>query len=123
MSDTNRTSSTAAPEADRAVLDQALRNAEQASRPEEFATADRNEDLLYKASTRKFRGWYAGGLLALLIVQLIATNGVFIAVGKGCLTYDPVTLRIFVGATVAQIVTLVLVIVRHLFPITRNSRG
>ncbi len=101
------------------VEQQALQIAAQASEPEGLDKLSRGEELRYKTSTRRFRGLYAGTLLFLLALQLTATNGIFLAVGRGLLEYDPVTLRIFVGATVTQVVALVLVIVRHLFP---NSR-
>lgn len=101
------------------IEQQALQIAAEASEPEAFDKLSRGEELRYKTSTRRFRGLYAGTLLFLLALQLAATNGIFLAVGRGLLEYDPITLRIFVGATVTQVVALVLVIVRHLFPNNR----
>jgi hypothetical protein len=106
----------AAAAANRAQHREARGAAEEAYELEALARRSRNEDLRYKTSTRLFRGWYASTLLSVLVLQLIATNGVFLAVGRNWLQYDPVTLRIFIGATVAQVVALVMVIVRHFFP-------
>jgi hypothetical protein len=96
----------------------AVAGAESALVPEKFdhQGADQNEALLYRGETRKLRRRYGWTLLIMLGVQMLAMNVAFILVGVGLLTYDAITLRVFIGATVTQVVALVIIIVRHLFP-------
>ena len=99
----------------------AVRAAEAAESREQLSS-ETDPFLLYEAQTRQLRGVYGGILLGALGVQLLLTNGIFFAVGRGWLHYDAITLRIFIGATIAQIVGLVVIIVRHLFPASRVAR-
>jgi hypothetical protein len=74
------------------------------------------EDLRFRASTRHFREIYAYILAALLVGQLLVIDGIFLAVGMGWLQYEVGPLRVFVSATIAQVVALGMVIVHHFFP-------
>lgn len=61
---------------------------------------------------------YAKGALGLLLVQLVVSNGVFIAyawVGRDWNVPDQVMIA-FLAATVVQIIGVVLVIAKYLFP-------
>lgn len=82
-----------------------------------FIRRSQDEALAYKGDTRRFRGEYANAFRWLLMSQLFVTNSIFLAVGVHWLTYDPVTLRIFIGATIGEIVALMTIVVRHLFPL------
>lgn len=88
-----------------------------AIRPYSVARRLQEEALAYKGDTRRFRGEYAKAFRWLLTGQLLLTNSIFLAVGIHWLAYDPVTLRIFIGATIGEIVALVMIVVRHLFPL------
>jgi hypothetical protein len=74
---------------------------------------ERIRDLRTDRSLRKGQAAFIGRVL---IAQLLITNIVFVCVGFGWLSYDPVSLRIFLGATTAEIVGLALVVTRYLFP-------
>lgn len=82
-----------------------------------FLRRSQDEALAYKGDTRRFRGEYAKAFRWLLLGQLLVTNSIFFAVGMHWLAYDAVTLRIFIGATIGEIVALVMIVVRHLFPL------
>ncbi len=105
----------AAPE-----LQAALAAAEQATQAENFEQHDQDEGLAYKRDTRRHRSIYAKWLLGLLVGQVVVTNVVFVLDGFHVTHYDPVTLRIFVGATIGEIVALMTIIVRHLFPLQKE---
>jgi uncharacterized membrane protein len=98
----------------------ALSAAEQATQPEDLERSDKDEELRYKQATRRHRDNYANWLLCLLVGQVVVTNAVFVLDGLHVMCFDPVTLRIFVGATIGEIVALVMIIVRHLFPLQKG---
>lgn len=98
----------------------ALSAAELATQPEDLERSDKDEELRYRQATRKHRDNYAKWLLGLLVGQVVVTNAVFVLDGFHVMYFDPVTLRIFVGATIGEIVALMMIIVRHLFPLQKE---
>jgi hypothetical protein len=58
---------------------------------------------------------YATRFLWILSVQLIAMNGVFVAVGLEKLEFSDIVLNLFMGGTLAEVFGVVFVITRYLF--------
>lgn len=59
---------------------------------------------------------YGKGFILLLAFQLLAMNGVFVAVGMGLLKFqDPNHLSLFMGGTLAEVFGIVFVITKYLF--------
>jgi hypothetical protein len=66
---------------------------------------------------------YANGILAILGFQLLVTDAVFVAfawAGEGW-SLSPGVIEVWLGATVVQVVGIVLIVTRHLFP-SRDGR-
>jgi hypothetical protein len=61
---------------------------------------------------------YANWIIGILAVQLLVADGVFVAfawVGKDW-ALTPGVIEVWLGATVVQVVGIVLIVTRHLFP-------
>lgn len=71
---------------------------------------------------RKLRGQYAYWMIGILIGQLLLLNVVFILSGSNVLSYSDLTIQIFMGATLAEIFGVIVVITRYLFP-GRSANG
>lgn len=63
----------------------------------------------------KIKKIYSIILIMMLGIELIVVNGVFILMGLKLLEYNEITLNIFIGGTLAEILGLVLIIVKYLF--------
>jgi hypothetical protein len=72
---------------------------------------EREQDIVLKR-------FYAIGLLALLAVQIFVVDGVlFMYAWKGVAwRVEPLVVDIWVGATVVEVIAIVLVVTHHLFP-------
>lgn len=64
------------------------------------------------------RGRYARSLLWLMVLQLLAASAVFVAYSWRGRRWDvpPGVIKTWLGATVVQVVGVVAVVTRHLFP-------
>lgn len=58
---------------------------------------------------------YSKKLIKILVFQLILMNIIFILGGTGILNYSDTTFNIFVTATIAEVFSLVTIIVKYLF--------
>lgn len=65
---------------------------------------------------RGLRRFYAKGLLVALFAQILLVNAAFFAVGLGYLTVDKWVATTFIMAVFAEIVALVTVVNKYLFP-------
>lgn len=81
-----------------------------------------SQDELDQQSNRSLKKSYAYWFIGILIGQLVVMNGVFIAHGAGCLTFDEVTLRIYTGSTVLEVFGVIVIIVHNLFPNTKKKQ-
>lgn len=65
---------------------------------------------------RGLRRFYAKGLLGALFVQILLVNAAFFAIGLGYLTVDKWVATTFIMAVFVEIVALVTVVNKYLFP-------
>ncbi len=96
-----------------AGLPEHLRHLSERSQAQEIELKRRSAEQEYD-----LKGAYARGLLVLLGGQLLAADVVFVlyaAIGKHW-KLDPAVINIWLGATVVQVVGVVSVVTRHLFP-------
>jgi hypothetical protein len=66
----------------------------------------------------ELKRWYAQGLFILLTAQLFVTNGVFVAyawAGRGW-DVQPDVMKAWLAATVVELIGIVAVVTRYLFP-------
>lgn len=101
------------------------RTQESTGLPEELQYLDEKAKLqeitlrgAYASQELDLRREYASRLLKLLAVELVVTNAVFIAfawAGKGW-NLETAVIDVWLGATVIQVVGVVAVVTRHLFP-------
>lgn len=73
------------------------------------------EDIDDRRLDRALREKYAKWFVWILIGQLVAMNLVFLLQGVSFVVYDAITLRIYMGGTLAEVFGVVLVITRYLF--------
>lgn len=75
-------------------------------------------------SDNALRKTYADNILRILIAELLVSNGVFIAYAWAGRKWNVPTAAInaWLGATVVQVVGIVLVVTRHLFPNRDESK-
>lgn len=71
-----------------------------------------NQDFKAETTLKKNYGYC---LLAILAVQLIAMNVIFILDGAFVLHFSDVTLQIFMGGTLTEVFGLVLIVTKYLF--------
>lgn len=64
---------------------------------------------------RNLKNKYASRLIRCLVIQLVLFNAVFIGVGLGKLKYTENTLNLYVVGGLIEIISLVAIIVKHLF--------
>jgi hypothetical protein len=70
---------------------------------------------------RQLRKDYAQKLIVAMIAQSIFVNVVFFCIGRGWLSYEPWTAKIFIMAVFAQIASMVFFILRYLFRPTADT--
>ena len=63
---------------------------------------------------------YANWLIGTMSVQVVVINLIFVLIGCGVLKFEPWTANTFVMATFAEISTLILLVVKYLFPATTD---
>jgi hypothetical protein len=68
-----------------------------------------------QSQDRQLRERYALWLLVAMAVQATVINVIYVLMGTGLLTLDPWTGRTFIMAVFAEIVALVLIVVKYLF--------
>jgi hypothetical protein len=73
------------------------------------------QDVHDRVSDRALREKYAWWFVLILVFQLVAMNAIFMAYGYRVLSFDEVSLRIFMGGTLAEVFGVILVITRYLF--------
>ena len=84
------------------------------TKPADPLTTEILED---RRSDRQLRQRYATWFMWILVFQLVAMNTVFILLGLGKLEYrNRWLVEIYIGATVAEVFGVVIVITRGLFP-------
>ncbi|MFL6333067.1 MAG: hypothetical protein ACJ754_06950 [Pyrinomonadaceae bacterium] len=69
-----------------------------------------------QSEERGLRRFYAKGLLVALFAQILFVNAAFFAIGLGYLTVDKWVATTFIMAVFAEIVALVTVVNKYLFP-------
>jgi len=79
-------------------------------------TESMSQDDQDKKANRELKKKYAHWFIYILIVQLVVMNCVFIAQGLGCLKFDEVTLRFYTTSTLIEVLGVIVIIVRNLFP-------
>jgi hypothetical protein len=84
-------------------------------------------DLKRKSAEQEYelRKTYARGILWLLCIEMTVANAVFVAfawVGEHW-KLETAVIDVWLGATVVQVVGVVLVVTRHLFPERGSKRG
>ncbi len=75
------------------------------------------------ASDRDMKRLYARGFIAILLVQLIAMNLIFIAAGLEWINFKQWQLELYMGGTLAEVFGIVLVITKNLFPQSKTETG
>ncbi|MGF1512650.1 MAG: hypothetical protein ACFB5Z_02995 [Elainellaceae cyanobacterium] len=84
------------------------------TKPADPLTTELLED---RRSDRQLRQRYATWFMWILVSQLLVMNAVFILLGLGKLEYrNRWIVEVYIGATVAEVFGVVLVITRGLFP-------
>lgn len=71
-----------------------------------------NQDFEAEIKLKKTYGIY---FLIILACQLLIMNAVFIADGSGFLTFEDLTLQLYMGGTLTEVFGLVLVVTKYLF--------
>lgn len=70
---------------------------------------------------RKMRKLYATWLMIAMSAQVVAINVIFALIGRGVLKFDQWIANTFVMAVFAEVVALVLLVVKYLFPATSDK--
>jgi hypothetical protein len=70
---------------------------------------------------RKMRRQYATWLMVAMSLQSVAINVVFVLIGCGVLKFDQWTTNTFIVSVFAELSTLVLLVVKYLFPSTTDK--
>ena len=70
---------------------------------------------------RKLRSIYAGVLIAILLVQIVAINIAFFQIGLGKLRVDHWTARVFIMSVFGELAAMVFFIVKYLFRATGDD--
>ena len=70
---------------------------------------------------RRMRKTYANWLLVVMSAQMVAINVIFVLIGTGCLKFEAWTAKTFVMAVFAEVASLVLLVVKYLFPATSDK--
>lgn len=63
----------------------------------------------------KIKNKYSTWLFIILVIQLVALDGIFVLKGLKILDLDDTTLNVFITASIAEIFALVTIIVKYLF--------
>ena len=71
-----------------------------------------------KKEEREWRNIYAGVLLLFLFIQIVIVNVSFFLIGAGKLKVDEWVANTFIIAVFGEVASMILVIVRYLFPKT-----
>jgi hypothetical protein len=79
-----------------------------------------NDDL---RQDTKLKRLYAYWFIGILAVQLLLMNGVFVAVGIGCLKFSEPVLQMYMAGTLAEVFGVVYVITRYLFSKKDSTSG
>jgi hypothetical protein len=98
-------------------IEQGIRDIAREVRTKEGADTATRLDSLDAAQNVKLKGWYARNIFLILIVQLlIADSGFPIRGFRSAMERGTLRHAVWLGATVVQVVGVVLVITRYLFP-------
>lgn len=68
-----------------------------------------------QSTDRKLRSKYAKYFICILIVELVVIMCIMVAVGRGGLIYDAVSLDLFLAATITQIFLSMRIAIKYLF--------
>jgi|ERR1700684_95077 len=96
-----------------AGLPEHLRHLPQRNQAQEIELKRKSAEQEYE-----LRRMYARGILWLLCVEMVVANAVFVAFAWAGEQWklEPAVIDVWLGATVVQVVGVVLVVTRHLFP-------
>jgi hypothetical protein len=88
----------------------------------ETAVAKLKDALETEKENRRLRHWVANGALVVMLAQVVAANATFIWYGDvNGWDISPTAISAWMGATVIQVVSVVLVIIKYLFPPPGND--
>jgi len=82
----------------------------------EHQTALTNEVVEDSKTDRSLKSMYAKSFIAILALQLIVMNLIFVLSGTEVLAFEEWELELYMGGTMAQVFGVVLVITKNLFP-------
>jgi hypothetical protein len=102
---------------DEDVLDQLRENKERRRHQSAIINAWRQQ----QTQDREMRRVYANWLMLVMSCQIAAINIIFILIGCGLLKFEPWTANVFITAVFADIASLVLLVVKYLFPATTDK--
>ena len=109
---------------ERSLIERQIASLDQSpdSRLEDLDVSRKRVEIDGLEDLRSLRKQYAKQFFWMLAAQLMALNLIFILAGCGMLSFSGYTLQTFILGTLVQIVSVILVIAKHLFP-TPNKSG
>jgi hypothetical protein len=102
---------------DEDALDQLRENKERRRHQSAIINAWRQQ----QTQDREMRRVYANWLMLVMSGQIAAINIIFILIGCGLLKFEPWTANVFITAVFVEIASLVLLVVKYLFPATTDK--
>lgn len=80
------------------------------------------EGIADQKQDRETKKWFARWMFIVFVVQLVVLNVIFFLVGLEFLNYESWDLKTFIGGTIVEIVAVMFIIAKNLFPAEKNLR-